>query len=104
MGEGIQSGTFFDIDRSAAVRLPEILPSDMTDIYNASPEQMSTLVERAYAEENPELALFVTGILAARTMERNNTADVYAPRDFKQALRSVMTTMASLEPLVEGSI
>lgn len=118
MGDAIQSGAFFDRDIDATKGLGDLMPTDIDDIYNTSPDRIAYMIEKAHEAENPELALFVTGILAARTIEKSHrvveprfgsrrsrdSEETYTARDYKTALRGVLTTMASLEPLIGGGV
>lgn len=67
---GGMDGSFLDFDVCLTTPLAELHGWDLTEIYYASPLDIGEAIIRAKELENPELALFMTGILAARMLEQ----------------------------------
>lgn len=66
---GATDGSFFDGGRNFDRGLETLQMWDIKDIIGTHPQHLTAMAEKAIQANNPEMAIFITGILAARYHE-----------------------------------
>lgn len=91
---------FLESEHSLVSPLSALAMHDLVEMYHATPDQLASAIEKANELENPELALFMTGILAARAIETPHFIPVYRDGMANEAMQLETPTVDSVRALL----